>query len=739
MVLRARLGSLAREWSEKSRTPIAILGVVVLLFFSPALLQTQKVIWSHSPLGSDISYRHWPDLIGYAASLREGRIALWDPMTALGRPLAGDPGVLFMYPFTLLFLLFPPALAFNVYDAIHIFLAGLFTYLLLRVGYQVSRPSALIGGLAFAFTPKLISHMATGHVGVIAGLAWAPAVLLGLKLAFDGSLLAAALAGLAMAMQMPTHVQEPYYTALIGSVLWLWNLVPAVWRGWRGDTSAWKRVRRLIVVYAVWLVSFALFAAVVLAPLVELLPYNSRANLTLADANAYALLPPLLLTLFAPGYFQLSEWVVFLGVLPPLLGALGLIASRPAEKWLLALLIGFALVYALGTATPLFGSAFAVIPGFRLLRVPTRMWFFAALAVAILAGLGTNALTQPEIRQGMWQRRRLLARGVGVYFAGGAAGLIGYWVVFHRWHWLLMLQLFTAVLMVALFAAWLNGTVNGYVLQWILIPVVLLDLLPVAANFIDLVEPRSTFMQSTSEFDFVSGRPGLFRVYSPLGTLPFALAAERHVEILEGLLAFQIGHAVETIREATGCTKPGYATSVPVCLDDIKAPSGVPDARRLGELNVRYVITPQQLAGPNFKLVFAHTEYVYEDLLWQPRARVSPDGVAEILNRRAGEYSLSVSLPQFGVLIVSETWLPGWQATVDGQPRAVEKVEGALIGVPLEAGRHEVSIVYDPVGWRIGWITSAASLGALGVWAGIRLWRSWHVREIGGASSPAVP
>ena len=716
MTLNSKLVSLVRGWAEKDRTPIVILAVVVLLFFSPALLQTQKVIWSHSPLGSDISYRHWPDLIGYAASLREGRIALWDPLTALGRPLAGDPGVLFTYPFTLLFLEFPPALAFNVYDAAHIFLAGLFTYLLLRVGYRVSRPSALIGGLAFAFTPKLISHMATGHVGVIAGLAWAPAVLLGLKLAFDGSLLAAALAGLAMALQMPTHVQEPYYTALIGSVFWLWNLLPAVWCGLRGDASAWKRVGRLIVVYMIWLVSFALLATIVLVPLVELLPYNSRVNFTLADANVYALPPTLLLTLFAPGYFQLSEWVVFLGVLPPLLGALGLIAPRFTERWLLALLIGFALIYALGTATPLFGLTFAIIPGFRMLRVPTRMWFFAALAVAVLAGLGANALTQPEVRQGLWQRRRLLARAVGVYFAGGAAGLMGYWVVFHHWHWLLTLQLFNVAFIVGLFAAWLNEKVEGRFLQWMLIPVVLLDLLPAASSFIDLVEPRSTFMQSTPEFDFVSSQPGLFRVYSPLGTLPFALAAERGVETLEGLLAFQIGHAVETIREATGCTKPGYATSVPICLDDIEVPSGAPDARRLGELNVRYMITPQPLADPNFKLVFAHTEYVYEDLLWQPRARVSPDGVAEILSRRAGEYDLSVTLSQPGTLIVSETWLPGWQAMVDGQVVQAERVDGALIGLRLAEGQHSVHLSYDPPSWRIGWRISTVSLIGLMVW-----------------------
>jgi hypothetical protein len=151
------------------------------------------LIWPHSGLGSDLSYRHWPDLIRYGQSWAIGKITVWDSSVALGRPLAGDPTVLFLYPLNILFAWASPEFAFNVLNAAHVFLAGLLMFWLLRLGYRLARPSALIGAFTFTFSPKFISHLAGGHVGLVWGLTWAPAVLLGLQLAMEGRMLGAAL------------------------------------------------------------------------------------------------------------------------------------------------------------------------------------------------------------------------------------------------------------------------------------------------------------------------------------------------------------------------------------------------------------------------------------------------------------------------------------------------------------------------------------------------------------------
>lgn len=714
-----RIRRVMRDWMNRDRGSIAVLAIVVAAFFLPALLAPNALIWPHSGLGSDISYRHWPDLINYTAAWRAGQFPIWDSLVALGRPLAGDVAVLFSYPFDAVFLFLPPALAFNVFDALHVFLAGLFTYLFLRRGCRLSPPAALFGGLAYAFAPKLISHLAGGHVGLIAGMAWPPAVLLGLQLAFDGSFLAAALAGLALAMQMPTHLQVTYYAAAIGSAYWLWHFAPHGWRAARGDRSEWRSVRRLAAVYATWLIAFVLVAAAVLFPLVELLPYNSRVGFTPADANLYALPPALLFGLLVPPEFQFPEWTMYLGLLPLLLSLLGAAKSHRRERWFWALLAGFALIFALGSATPLFELAQSIIPGFNALRVPTRLWFFGGLAMSILAAFGVDALIDDGVRAALLAARRRLKFAAIVAFVAGGAALIGHWLIVHRLHALLLIELTVLAGLCWLVARRLSDRLSARALQWALVPLLLFDLLPVAASHIDLIDPQTAFLRSTPALNYVSAQPGVFRVYSPAGDLPYAVAAARGVESLEGLLAFQIGHAVQSIREATGCQTTNYATAIPPCLTD-RTPTAIPDAERLGFLNVRYVISAQPLTAPGFVRVMDGSPSVYENALWQPRVRVTPAGRAGILDRLAGEYDIAVNADNDVQVVIVETWLPGWRATVDGREWPVERVEEALIGVKLPAGAHMLLLRYAPIGWQIGWPVSLGACIVLAVWIVMR-------------------
>jgi|GEM_PF-1933128 len=695
---------------------ILLLALIVVSFFLPALLVPGKLIAPRAAPWPDIPTNHWPDFVFYAANWRAGRLPVWDPLVGLGRPLAGDPDSLFMYPFDFLFLVLPPALGFNVLEAVHVFLAGLFTFLFLRRGYGMSAVAALFSGLAFAFSPKFMAHLAVGHVGLICGLAWTPAVLFGLKRAFGGSLLAAALAGLALALQLPTHLQVPYYTAAIGSAFWLWHLAPLIAPSVRGSAADRRQLIWLVKVYGVWLTTFALAGASVLLPLLELVPYTSRVNFSLADSNQYALPPPLLITLIAPAQSQFHEWTMFLGVLPPVLAGLAWLGTRRGGLWFFSLLAGFALLYALGTATPLFGFALTLLPGFRFFRVPTRWWFFGGLAVALLAGFGLEALTTPEVRDRLWRWRRRLALAAGIYLIAGGTAAVAYFLLFRNWHGLLILQLMTALGFILLTSLWLRKKIQPRAFQWLLLLLLLLDLFPFAIQHIKLIDPRREFLRATPVLDFVSAQPGLFRVYSTTSNyLSYAAAAERGIETLDGLLSFQIGHTVEAANRATGCEHGQYATSIPSCLGNWP-PGALPDAARLGRLNVRYVVTTAPLPAPDFKLALAGNPAVYENLRWQPRVRLLSGGQAEIVNRHAGYYEIKSRSNEEAQLIVSEIWMPGWQAIVDGQRQPVERVEEALVGVSLPLGDHVIQLTYAPLGWRIGWPISLATFIGLALW-----------------------
>ena len=45
------------------------------------------------------------------------------------------------------------------------------------------------------------------------------------------------------------------------------------------------------------------------------------------------------------------------------------------------------------------------------------------------------------------------------------------------------------------------------------------------------------------------------------------------------------------------------------------------------------------------------------------------------------------------LLVVNQNWYPGWKAFVNGQSRKVERVNGALMGVQVEAGQSEIEFI----------------------------------------------
>jgi hypothetical protein len=66
------------------------------------------------------------------------------------------------------------------------------------------------------------------------------------------------------------------------------------------------------------------------------------------------------------------------------------------------------------------------------------------------------------------------------------------------------------------------------------------------------------------------------------------------------------------------------------------------------------------------------------------------------------------------MLVVSQSWFPGWTARVDGRKAPTVRVDGVVTGVPVPAGAHKVELVYRPPGLVTAAALSLASLLGLG-------------------------
>lgn len=80
---------------------------------------------------------------------------------------------------------------------------------------------------------------------------------------------------------------------------------------------------------------------------------------------------------------------------------------------------------------------------------------------------------------------------------------------------------------------------------------------------------------------------------------------------------------------------------------------------------------------------------------------------------RLGEITLRVEAPHDALLVVTSTYVEGWQAELDGRRTAVYPTDVAFLGVVVPAGRHEVRLRYAPRSFRYGVTLSLASFALL--------------------------
>jgi Bacterial membrane protein YfhO len=95
----------------------------------------------------------------------------------------------------------------------------------------------------------------------------------------------------------------------------------------------------------------------------------------------------------------------------------------------------------------------------------------------------------------------------------------------------------------------------------------------------------------------------------------------------------------------------------------------------------------------------------------------------------ANSMAMDVNAASDGMLVLSEIYIPGWNAYVDGKKTDVYATDYALRGIALTAGNHHVELRYEPSSLRIGVLISAiASLAAVIVFA-FALWTFWRDRR----------
>jgi len=109
-----------------------------------------------------------------------------------------------------------------------------------------------------------------------------------------------------------------------------------------------------------------------------------------------------------------------------------------------------------------------------------------------------------------------------------------------------------------------------------------------------------------------------------------------------------------------------------------------------------------------------------------------PGGEATVETYEPERVVLSADPERDAVLILTDTWDPGWRAMVDGQPATVLRADHALRAIRLQPGEHRIVFSFEPSWLLPGAIVSISSLAVTVLWAVVPTrWFSRRVKATG--------
>ena len=673
-----------------------------------------------------------------------GEIPLWNPYNNGGLPFIGDPQAAVFYPPRWLTIALSGLAGGWSYNALqlemtaHALLGSLFMYGFVRrltIGRGGNRFGGLLSALVFAYGGYLTGYPPL-QLAILETAIWLPLAALGIHQATRNrglSMRWMALAGWALGMAwLAGHSQTSYLLS------WL-LLAYFGFRAWQARLG-WRRI--LMGGAALGVITFGVAAAALL-PSLEYLAHSSRAGMGFAEkGNGFPLKD--MLQVILPGAFSLWS-PLYVGVATLFFVGVSLFSQRRESRfWLSA--AAFAALLSLGDHSPVYDLVYNLLPGARYFRGQERAAMIVAASLAVAAGLGGAAAY--ELRNAHHQRRALTwwRRIVALICALAVAALILWFGDRERWAELLDIALRGALL--ACISAILLGRFlrqpGKRALGLALLALLVFDLFSVTQGHPGTYESRPYTEQvsinppplakailddgageSPARADGFRGFGGnfgsLYGIMDMRGISPLFLAGPERIikrDYVNNPLAWELFAVRHVFSEKERLSLP---SQVIASGDD--------------EYGAVYLHRLED-ARP-FALLLTHADVVDSDAFalallddprYEPRRKVilheppslelsgeAVAGEARMLRFEPEAIDMSLDAPGNSILSLAQPHYVGWRAELNGVEIPILRAYGGLSALEIPAGRHELSLRYDPLSFRIGLVFSIL------MWLGLAL------------------
>lgn len=702
----------------------------------------------------DLLFYYAPVLERAAARLAAGELPLWNPAWCSGMPLLATLQVAALYPPTWLALVLPLTAAIPAGLALHGVGGGLGMAFLCRA-LGASLLASALASVLFVFALLLGQSFWPPQVATLAWLPWIAAA--SERVLRDGRWLAWVGLTLAVALQLlagfPQFVLYTSYLVAFRGALVLARELAA---GRLAPRAAALRAGAAAAAFALG----AGLAAVQLVPTLELAGESLRAaplpaaELQYRTGERTLALRELLRNAVDPApklvSFGYGRGTGYLGALTLVCIAAAAVApGRRAESlaWLafggVAGLLSFGPD---GPGAPLY-ALYTALPTGRTFRDPERLRALTLVAAVVLAAYGFDALR--AALRGRGGRVVLLASGAVALLLLAASPLQAAWRLGLPLLALLLassrpaLAPACAVALLAIVALDLGlatehaGSLRGLPVDWarqlhsrdgrLTLPDAVGRTFVTRAGEGRLATPSFDPMLPLAPLDAARR----IACYEPLAPRPWATLQRRMNRggPLHGILDSAGAAAFPTLYDATSTTlivetreQPGGAVRAePIPNPDTLPRAYLAFAARVAPAEASLL----RLLDPAADL---RSAVEVESPVGLP-AR-APDGTAlqpaEIVVDEPERVVVRAEATAPALLVLTDTYFPGWEATVDGVPAPIVRANGAHRAIAIAPGAHEVELRYRPASLRRGALVSAGSVFLLTALAGVAARRTLH-------------
>jgi hypothetical protein len=701
-----------------------------------------------------------PNLAATFRAWDEHRVPFWEPGVFGGTAFAANLQTAVFSPLKLLFWPLGAAAAMGALTATHLVVLAAGMWVLARRTLRLAPPAGLVAVVVMVGSgTTMVRSVRFEQIAVVAWLPWLLVAIDAVVTAAPGRRArpvgaAAVVTALVLLSGHPNQAMIGAALAAVWTVVRIRDRAPGSGGAGRAPESgeadrapesgeagrapgSWRAALGRVAAAAGLGLGIAGLPLVLAAPLLRRIAVSPDVMLAEAAQDRYTLWPARLVSAFlgdpvsasGPGPLPTVETPVFVGA-----GALVLAIAGAAIWWTgrddratVAGLVAAAaacLVLALGPDAGVYRVAAILVPGFGNGRVPVRWLFITTFAVAVLAAAAVSALATRGLGTG--RDRRVIgwaaAAGVTVVVVtalappyGGTAPAAA-----ARVAWVVVVVGAAGLVAVVLRR---GGPALRYGAVLVALVVVVELGLPARASYARSLRTDGSFADRATAVDrFLAERGGRALAVGGTTVNDNLTAGWRSLDGYDGGLWLTDSYVAAGDTLTDQPFRPLERLG-----DQVRRPL---DADALARYGVRYVVIDPAVAaqdrlvpgwpGP---LVTDGRRAVWENPRFRSEARlVAPapgDPELPVTVHRPAPDAIDADLATGapgGRLLVAEQALPGWTATVDGDPVALVDADGFRLAVDVPPGARTVRFRYEPPGLVAG---SALSLSSLLATAGL--------------------